>query len=349
MLPDGRRIGPHLPHTKGLVKAIERAGRIGASAVQLFGDNPTAWRRRREPSKELVRFRERAAELDIGPIAIHAAYLVNLAGPDEAFFAKSVGILASDLRTAPGFGARFVNVHTGSHRDLGPEAGIERLADGVALVLAEIDDAPGAPQLVLENAAGGGHTVGATVEELAAIADAVARRGIATARLAFCLDTAHLWGAGYDLADPDATDRLLARFDELIGLDRLVMLHLNDSKAERGSRLDRHQHVGAGRIGERGMAHLLTTPALGHVATYIETPGMDDGYDAINLRRAHDLALGRPLEPLPADALTLGGSRARARAHARDRAEATARKEADPRPTPTGRRTTKPRRSGAAA
>jgi deoxyribonuclease IV len=302
MPPARLRLGPHMPLGNGMVKAVERAHAIGATAIQIFGDNPTAWRRRAEPPAEQDKFRERLAAYDIGPVAVHAAYLVNLAGADDDFFERSVDVLKHDLQAAPGLGASFVNVHTGSHRDTGVEAGIERLADGVARTLADVPSGPDAPTLVLENSAGGGFAVGVTVEELASIADAVAARGIAESRVGFCLDTAHLWSAGYCLAEPGETDTLLDRFDALIGLRRLRMIHLNDSKSQLGSRLDRHEHVGAGGIGERGMAHLLRHPRLSDVAWYLETPGMEEGYDAVNVRRALDLVAGRPLDPLPPEA-----------------------------------------------
>ncbi|MFL5679715.1 MAG: deoxyribonuclease IV [Chloroflexota bacterium] len=305
MLPDGRRLGPHMPLGAGMVKAVERAKAIGATTIQIFGDNPTAWKRRSEPPTEQAAFRERLAAYDIGPVALHAAYLVNLAGTDEQFFASSIEVLAKELRDAPGFGARFVNVHTGSHRDTTVDAGIERLASGVAATLADVPDGPDAPVLVLENSAGGGFPVGVTVEELAAIADAIAARGIDEWRVSFCLDTSHLWSAGYCLADPAETDALLERFDRLIGLRRLAMIHLNDSKSTVGSRLDRHEHIGAGSIGEVGMAHIITHPGLAHVAYYLETPGMEEGYDAVNVQRAHDLAAGRRLPALPPEAFTL--------------------------------------------
>ena len=311
MLPDGRRLGAHLPLGTGMVRAVERAAEIGASAIQIFGDNPTAWRRRVDPPREQPAFRARLAELDIRPVTIHAAYLVNLAGPDPDFYERSVEVLARELQMAPGFGATFVNVHTGSHRAAGVRAGTERIAEGVARSLAATDDGPDDAVLVLENSAGGGFGLGATVDELAGIARAIADCGIPDRRVGFCLDTAHAWGAGYRLSDPDATDELLAEFDARIGLERLRILHLNDSKSELGSYLDRHEHIGAGRIGEIGMAHLLRHPRLAHVTYYIETPGMDEGYDAINIARAIALAEGRPLAPLPPGAMTLRGSRAR--------------------------------------
>jgi deoxyribonuclease IV len=300
-----------LPLGKGMRKAAERAHEIGATALQIFGDNPTAWRRRAEPPGEQAAFRGRLAELDIGPVAVHAAYLVNLAGPDPAFFERSVAILAQDLRSAPGFGARYVNVHTGSHRGAGVAKGTARLADGVARVLGEVADGRDAATLVLENSAGGGFGLGTTVQELAGIAEAIARRGVADSRVAFCLDVAHLWAAGHRLSEPSESDVLIDAFDREIGLGRLAMIHLNDSRMGLGSRVDRHQHVGAGGVGERGMAHLLTEPRLGHVAYILETPGMDEGYDAVNMERARALAEGRPLTPLPPEALNMRGSRAR--------------------------------------
>ena len=311
MLPDGRRLGAHLPLGGGMVKAVERAHEIGADALQIFADNPTAWRRRLEPPAEQPAFRARLRDLGIGPVAIHAPYLVNLAGPDDDLFGRSVVVLAGDLRAAPGFLGRFVNVHVGSHRGSGVAAGTTRLADGLALVLAEVDDGPDAAMVVLENAPGSGFGLGTSVAELADIADAAAARGVPSGRLGFCLDTAHAWAAGIDLSDPASTDAALAGFDARIGLDRLVMIHLNDSKSERGSHSDRHAHLGAGRIGVAGLAHVLRHPALAHVTYYLETPGMDEGYDAVNVARAHDIAAGIPLHELPPGALEIGGSRAR--------------------------------------
>jgi deoxyribonuclease-4 len=311
MLPLERRIGAHMPLGLGMVKAVDRAAEIGANAIQIFADNPTAWRRRIEPPKELAAFRQRLAELDIAPVAIHGSYLVNLAGPDEEFYRGSIEVLANELQVAPGFRARFVNVHVGSHRGAGVETGTRRIADGLQLALAEVDDSPDAAMVVLENSAGGGFGLGVDIGELAAIADAAAARGVPVERLGFCLDVAHAWGAGVDFARPEAIDAFLDDFEVRIGLERLVMIHLNDSKAERGSRTDRHEHIGAGLIGPEGLGHLLRHPRLAHVAYYLETPGMDEGYDAINMARVRDLLAGRPLPELPPEAMELRGSRSR--------------------------------------
>jgi len=293
-----------------MVKAVERAHEIGADALQVFADNPTAWRRRQASPAEGPAFRARLAELDIHPVAIHASYLVNLAGPEEDFFGRSVGVLASELRAAPGYVARFVNVHIGSHRGTGIAAGTARLADGLALVLAEVDDTADAAMVVLENSSGSGFGLGTSGDELADIAAAIAARGVRRERVGFCLDTAHAWAAGIDVSEPGAIDAFLADFDARIGLDRLVMVHFNDSKSERGSRLDRHEHLGAGMIGVTGLRHVLLHAALPHAAYFLETPGMDEGYDAINIARAHDIAACRPLADLPPEALEVRSDRA---------------------------------------
>ncbi len=305
----GPRIGAHLPVASGMVRAAERAHEIGADAVQIFADNPTAWRRRSEPPADRDEWLRLLATYDIEPVAIHASYLVNLAGPADELWERSVALLESELRVAPSFGARFVNVHVGSHRETSVEAGIERVAEGVTRVLAAVDGVPGAAILVLENSAGAGSAVGATIDELARIGDAIAARGVDDRRVAFCLDTAHLWSAGHAISDPGEVDALLASFDARIGLDRLRLVHLNDSKSTLGSRLDRHEHVGAGRIGAAGLGRLVRDPRLGHVAFLMETPGMAEGYDAVNVARARDLVAGRSLDELPREAFELADSR----------------------------------------
>jgi deoxyribonuclease-4 len=327
MLPDGRRLGAHLALGDGMVKAADRAAAIGVTALQIFSDNPTAWRRRAAPSPEIPAFRERLVAAGIAPLVIHASYLVNLAGSDPSYHERSVAVLAAELQAAQRFGASIVNVHIGSHGGAGVEIGIERLVTAIRRAIdAETNDDPAAGDpalgdpsaqpapatIALENSVGSGFGLGTTMDELAAIADALADAGVPDERIGFCLDTAHAWGAGYALSDPAAIDALLDDFDRRIGLGRLHLIHLNDSRSERGSRMDRHEHVGAGRIGEAGLAHVLRHPRLAGATYILETPGMDEGYDAINVARAVALARGEPLEPLPPGAFTLRGSRVRA-------------------------------------
>ena len=149
------------------------------------------------------------------------------------------------------------------------------------------------PLLVLENGSGGGFGLGATIEELAGIEAATSAVGVGPDRFGYCLDTAHLWGAGYPIDTPEGVDEVIDAFDAALGIDRLVMVHLNDSRSELGSLADRHEHVGAGRIGGAGLARMLTHPALDHVVYMLETPGMEDGYDAVNMAPGEGAGRGR--------------------------------------------------------
>ncbi|MEP6470070.1 MAG: deoxyribonuclease IV [Chloroflexota bacterium] len=292
----------HLGVGGGLLKAARRARQIGATALQIFSDNPTAWRRRAEPpihSPEFIGYLDRH---DIGPVAIHASYLINLAGSAEPFASQSRASLTHELQRAPAYGARLVNTHIGSHRGGGRETGLRRIVDNVNAVLG---DSPAEVTLVLENSSGGGDNLGSRLEDLAEILEAVDSR--LANRLAFCLDTAHLWGAGYDIATPDGAVAVLDRFDELVGLERLALVHLNDSRSELGSWNDRHEHLGAGRIGPSGLAAILRSPRLAAgTAFMLETPGADEGYDAVNMRRAWLLFNGAETLPeLPPKAFKL--------------------------------------------
>ena len=309
--PGTRRIGAHLPLGGGMVKAVDRAAEIGARTLQIFSDNPAAWRRRGEPPTELDAFRERLRSLDILPLAIHGPYLINLAGPDPDFWERSIATLVTELLVGARYGAAFVNIHIGSHRGSGTEAGATRLAAGVARALSGTPSGADGPKLVLENSAGSGDGLGASVEDLATILQALGRAGVDTRRVGFCLDTAHLWAAGYEIRRPEVLDAFLREFDARLGPDALVMLHLNDARAPLGSRLDRHEHVGAGAIGEEGFRAILRHPRLAALPAYLETPGMDVGYDAVNLERIRLLLAGEPLPELPPEAFTLPRSRSR--------------------------------------
>jgi deoxyribonuclease-4 len=294
-----------------MVRAADRAAEIGASALQVFSDNPTSWRRRPALPRELPAFLDRLAVHGLAPLAIHAPYLVNLAAPDASIRERSVAVLVNELRVAAAYGASFVNVHIGSHRGDGFAVGLDRLVAGISQVFEELDGAAPGPALILENGAGGGFAMGATVEELGQIAAALAAAGIPGDRSGFCLDTAHAWAAGYPIDTPAGVDATLAELDRAVGLPHLRMVHLNDSRSERGSRADRHEHIGAGRIGAGGIGRILSHPGLDHVTYYLETPAMDAGYDAINVRRVLDIAAGRPLATLPPEAFAARAEKGR--------------------------------------
>ena len=277
---DAPRVGLHLGVRDGLLRAARRSRQIGARALQIFSDNPTAWRRRAEPPLEAAEFVAYCGREGIETIAVHASYLINLAGSAEPFASQSRAGLIYEMQRAPSYGASLVNTHIGSHRGVGADVGLRRIVESVRAVL---DASPASVRLVLENSSGGGDQLGSRIEELAAILDGL---GTAGERVAFCLDAAHLWGAGYDIASVDGASAVVDRFDELIGLDRLALVHLTDSRSMLGSRTDRHEHVGAGRIGAVGLGALLRDPRLRDATFIMETPGADEGWDAVNMRRA---------------------------------------------------------------
>jgi deoxyribonuclease-4 len=270
----------HLGVLKGLVRAARRARQIGARALQIFSDNPTAWRRRPDPPLAAPEFIDYASREGLRTVAIHASYLINLAGTAEPFASQSRAGLIVEMQRAPSYGATLVNTHIGSHKGVGADTGLRRIVDNVRAVLAE---SPPGVRLVLENSSGGGDLLGSRIEELASILSGV---GDAADQLAFCLDTAHLWGAGYDISTAEGAAAVVDRFDELVGLDRLALVHLNDSRSLLGSRADRHEHVGAGQIGPLGLRALLRDPRLAATTFIMETPGGDEGWDAVNMRRA---------------------------------------------------------------
>ncbi|MBA2263958.1 MAG: deoxyribonuclease IV [Chloroflexi bacterium] len=282
--PDAPVVGMHLGVAGGLLRAARRSRQIGARALQIFSDNPTAWRRRPEAPLEAPAFVDYGASQGLETIAIHASYLINLAGIFEPFASQSRAGLIVEVQRAPLYGASVVNTHIGSHRGVGAEVGLERIISNVRAVLAE---APAGVKLVLENSSGGGDLLGSRIEELALILSGVEAGVDAGAdRLGFCLDTAHLWGAGYDISSMSGVVEVVDRFESLLGLDRLALVHLNDSRSLLGSRTDRHEHIGAGKIGPVGLGALLRDQRLAKTTFIMETPGADEGWDAVNMRRA---------------------------------------------------------------
>lgn len=305
----GRPIGPHVPLAAGLRHALERIRLVGAGAVQVFADNPTAWRRKADAPPDIEAFRVALDDAGVGLLAVHAPYLVNLASPDPVLLERSRDVMVAELTMGTRYGARFVNVHIGSHKGAGLAAGLDRAGEMVARILDLVPPGPDTPQLVLEDSAGQGDSVGVTMAELGGILRSAEAHGADPGRVGICLDTAHLWGAGYAIDTAAGVDALIAELDAHVGTERLAMIHLNDSRAGRGSRLDRHEHVGGGRIGAAGMAAVLHHPALTGVPMVLETPGMDTGWDAVNMDRVRRLLAGTALPELPPEAYQARGER----------------------------------------
>jgi len=270
--------GAHVGSGGGVWKAIDQGVELGCEAVQFFAGSPRTWAPTVYKERDAARFREARAASPIRFVVIHTIYLINLASAKEDFYENSVVSLVGAVAAAEQLGADAIVNHTGSHGGEGFAAGLERVRRAFARALKEAGSSQ--VKVLIENTAGAGGTMGVSFQDIAAIIDAVD----GDARVGVCLDTAHLHAAGYDLRTPAALDSTLAEFDSVVGLDRLVMFHINDSKAAFGSNRDRHENIGAGDLGVDVFATLLNHPTLADMPGIIEVPGLDGhGPDAANM------------------------------------------------------------------
>ncbi len=266
------RIGRHMPLGSQPVQALRTAQAIGCEAVQIFVTNPRGWREPAARPQAEAAFRAATADLGLAPIVVHATYLINLASPRDDFFTQSVTLLRATLDRAARHGASSVAFHIGSHGGAGEAAGLERLAEGIRRTL---EAAAPTVMLLLENDVGAGDTLGARFENLAAVLNALPEHA---GQLGVCLDTAHLWGAGFDVGTAAGVADTLGAFDRLIGLQRVLVLHLNDTKHARGSHRDVHARLGEGIIGQEGLEALLRHPGVAHAAVLLETPILETAH-----------------------------------------------------------------------
>jgi len=276
------RLGFHVRTSAGLIKAALRAIELGCETIQLWSGNPRAWRRTPLDRAEVGRFRELLAEAGINPLFVHLPYLANLAAGDDTLWARTKELLVADLERAVELGAILV-AHVGSS-SAAPEEVEERIA---AAVLSGLERVP-VGRLILENMAGQGSQVGSDLRQVARVLDTIGQPG----RTGACLDVAHAFAAGWDVATARGINDTLAA---LGGGERVRLVHLNDSKAPRGSRLDRHAHIGEGHIGREGMRALLTHPLLALTPAVMETPKDAVDADERNMATARALAASRGL------------------------------------------------------
>ena len=276
------QLGAHVSSSGGIHAAIDRIEAMGGDSVQVFTQSPRTWRPTNHDPANFERFKERRAEAGIGGVACHALYLINLASPNDDFFAKSVAALQNTVEVACAIEADAVVFHVGSHQGAGFEAGLERVVPALAQALERCSDTT---WLCMENTAGAGDTIGRSLDELAALYDALERHP----RLGVCLDSCHLFASGYDVTDRAELDRVLGDLDKRIGLDRLRCLHVNDSKAPLGSNRDRHDNIGDGLLGEK-LGVFLAHPRLQGLPAILEVPGKDGkGPDAEQVRKLKEL------------------------------------------------------------
>ena len=276
-------LGAHVSSQGGVAMAPARGGALRATAIQLFTKTPNQWRERTIDVEQIANFRSEVARHRLEAVVSHDSYLINLASPDPVLRARSMESFRMELERSRALGLRAVVSHPGNYMDA-REQGLERNARAYAECLEAV---PGELEVWIEGTAGSGTALGARFEELRDLRNAIPDR-IRT-RVGFCLDTAHLHAVGYDLTK---IERVWEEFDRVIGLDLLKCLHLNDSRAAAGSRVDRHEWIGEGRIGPEPFRRIMKDPDLGRVVKIIETPKRDDPlrHDRRMLRRLRGYA-----------------------------------------------------------
>jgi deoxyribonuclease IV len=276
------QLGAHVSTSGGIHTAIDRIEAMGGDAVQLFTQSPRTWRPTNHDPANFERFKERRAEAGIGGVVCHALYLINLASPNDEIYEKSVAALENTMDVGCAIEADGVVFHVGSHQGAGFDAGLDRAVPALARALERCSETT---WLLIENSAGAGGTIGRSIDELAALYGALDGHE----RLGICLDSCHLFVSGYDVTKRNELDRVLDEVDAKIGLDRLRVLHVNDSKAPLGSNRDRHDNIGDGLLGE-DLGVFLAHPKLQALPALLEVPGKDGhGPDADEVRKLKEL------------------------------------------------------------
>ena len=270
------KIGAHVSTSGGISKAVVRGQEIGCEAIQIFGSSPQTWAFKPVSGEQIELFKQGLADAGIGPVFLHAIYLINLGTPDKEKLKKGIDSLANYMKLAADLGATGVIFHPGSHGGRGYEAVLPQTVEAIKIAL---DTAPEGPVLAVENMAGMGQHIGAKFEELGGILDVVD-----SPRLKICLDTQHSFAAGYDLTNPYGIQAMLDELDAGPGSANVAAVHANDSKRVCGSGVDRHDNIGQGFIGEEGFAAIMANPAFADVPFLLEVPGFDgNGPDQQNM------------------------------------------------------------------
>ncbi|MDD5019925.1 MAG: deoxyribonuclease IV [Candidatus Omnitrophica bacterium] len=276
-------LGVHVSISGKIYESVDRAASLGCSAMQIFSRNPRQWRQLEIDARDAVEFRKRRREEGIGIVAIHVPYLINLATSYDVLYKKSIATYMEDMREAALLGAEYVVTHMGSYKNSTLPQGLKAFIAAVNEILAGTKGL--GVQLLLENTAGSGSWLGATFDHHRKIFEGVKDRH----RLGVCLDTAHVFEAGFDVRRPEIFDILLAEIERKTCPGAVKVVHLNDSLTPLGSHNDRHQHIGKGLIGLRAMRHIVNHPKLREAAFILETPKETPRSDEINLSKVRKL------------------------------------------------------------
>jgi deoxyribonuclease-4 len=263
-------LGSHLSVSGGSWKAVEEAQELKLRSLQIFTKNASRWVQRPIEEKDALRFREAVVEWGSHPISSHDSYLINLASPKEELFQKSIDAFTDEIERAQMLGLDFLVMHPGAHVGSGVEAAIERIAAGMRECFDRVPHVK--TRILLENTAGGGSTMGRSFEELRDLLEAIDT----PERTGTCLDTCHMFAAGYELRTDKGYRETMKQLDAAIGARRVFALHLNDSRGDLGSHLDRHMHIGEGLIGKKGFEQIINDSRFGGIPKMLETPKEND-------------------------------------------------------------------------
>ena len=276
------RFGVHVSIAEKFSLAVDRAANLSCETMQIFANQPQRWNVVQIPEEELAAFAEKNKKAKIEPVFIHSIYLINLASRNTFFYNQSIVQLADCLKKAQKIGAAGVVTHLGAAVNLSREEALDKVAAGIDEVLAQASSG----DFIVENSAGAGNIIGDSFDEIGAIVDRVKNKD----RVKVALDIAHAYGAGYDVAIAEGLKQTLSQFEKLIGLDRLILIHGNDTNVELGSNRDRHANIGEGNIGIDGFRLIINYPRLNHLPMILETPGFKDkDADKSNLQIVKDL------------------------------------------------------------
>ena len=274
-----RRIGIHTSSAGGVPNAAERAWRLGCNTLQIFSSSPRQWAQydlARPQCDQMLALREK---YDLKPLVIHTNYLINLASITPAFLKKSIEAFRGEIERAVALCADYLVLHPGSFRGADREAGLLQTAAAINAASQGLDLAKSGLTILIENTAGAEYSLGASFEQVAEVLERL--RGLVP--IAACIDTCHTHVAGYDIVTPEGMKQTLAHLNETIGLKNVRVVHCNDAKANRGSKLDRHQQIGKGTIGIEPFRWILNNPRLTHAAFIAETPIDEPGDDRRNV------------------------------------------------------------------
>ena len=271
------RLGLHVSIAGHIYESITRAEVLGCNTMQIFSRDPRQWRRERLSLEDIEEFRRRRQKSKITPVFVHIPYLINLASPYSVLYRDSIKAYIDDILETELLGADYIVTHMGSHKKSGEQKGLKRFTLALNKILERTKKSK--VVILLENTSGSGSWLGYKFEHQRQIVDGVEQEN----RIGICFDTCHGYAAGYDLATAEGLNETINQLDKIVGLDRLKLIHLNDTKDRLSSHRDRHEHIGKGKIGLEGFRHILNERRLKDMPFILETPKDSEDADKVNL------------------------------------------------------------------